>query len=76
HLYGRYILQIDDALYNYDARNYSNYLIRSAGIQNIDWVLKNTAVLHFCGKSKPWNSSYVYRFGILYKHYLNLASKQ
>ena len=35
----------------------------------------NTAILHFCGKRKPWNKAYVGRFGVLYKHYMQLAAR-
>ena len=31
-LYGERILPLDDALWNYDARNYSTYLLRSGGV--------------------------------------------
>lgn len=72
-LYGTDTLELDDAVWNYDARNYSNYLLRSGGQADVDWVMKNTAVLHFCGNAKPWKPGYLYRFGVLYKHYAQLA---
>ena len=37
-LYGRRILPLDDALWNYDARNYNNYRLRSAGAHDLPWV--------------------------------------
>lgn len=74
-MYGRRTLEIDDSIWNYDARNYNTYLLRSGGICDMDWVMGNTAVLHFCGKSKPWQKGYIHRFGILYKHYEQLTRK-
>ncbi len=74
-LYGRHILQVEDALWNYDARNFSSYLLRSNGVYDLQWVMEHTAILHFCGKSKPWNRNYFYRFGILYRHYMQLAQR-
>ncbi len=53
-LYGAKTLWIDDALWNYDARYYPGYLLRSNGAYHMDWVMQNTAILHFCGKRKPW----------------------
>ena len=53
-LYGERVLALDDAVWNYDARNYSNYYLRSGGDCDMDWVFTHTAVLHFCGKAKPW----------------------
>lgn len=72
-LYGSRVLPLDDSVWNYDARNYKNYLLRSSGQWDLDWVISHTAVLHFCGRAKPWKPGYPYRFGILYKHYMQLA---
>ncbi|MBT9902765.1 hypothetical protein GPL24_07115 [Anaerostipes hadrus] len=47
------------------------YLIRSTGKNNLNWIMQNTSVLHFCGKHKPWQDDYKNPFGILYLHYLN-----
>lgn len=74
-LYGRRTLQIDDSIWNYDARNYNTYLLRSGGICDMDWVMKNTAILHFCGKTKPWQKGYIHRFGLLYKHYEHVTEQ-
>ena len=75
-LYGRRILPLDDALWNYDARNYNNYRLRSAGAHDLPWVMEHTAILHFCGRRKPWQRSYQGRFAALYKHYQHLAERQ
>ena len=74
-LYGNRILPLEDVLWNYDARNYSNYLFRSGGLCDLPWVMAHTAILHFCGRTKPWKPNYVYRFGILYQHYRQLAQR-
>jgi len=74
-LYCDKIKEIDDVIWNYDARNYSNYMLRSVGEANMDWVLKNTSILHFCGREKPWKKNYQRRFGILYKHYQSLTNR-
>ncbi len=74
-MYGSRILPLDDAVCNYDARNYNNYMLRSSGEQNVRWVMDNTAILHFCGKAKPWKNGYFYRFGVLYLHYAHLSER-
>lgn len=74
-LYGDRVYSISDVLWNYDARNYSNYLLRSAGEQKVPWVMAHTSILHFCGKAKPWKAGYLYRFGMLYHHYEQLAQR-
>ncbi len=72
-MFGSRILELDDALWNYDARNYNNYRLRSGGSCNMDWVTEHTVILHFCGKAKPWKPGYFHRFGVLYKHYARLT---
>lgn len=75
-LYSRRILPLEDVRWNYDARNYSNYFLRSGGVWDLPWVMEHTAILHFCGKEKPWKKKYVHRFGILYQHYAQLTRRQ
>ncbi len=72
-LYWDRIRKIDDFIWNYDARNYSSYLLRSFGRADTAWVMSHTAVFHFCGKAKPWKEHYSYRFGVLYRHYMQLS---
>ena len=74
-LYSRRILPLEDAIWNYDARNYTAYLLRSGGEWDMQWVMEHTAILHFCGKGKPWKPKYMRRFGILYQHYARLARR-
>lgn len=70
YLYGSYTLQVDDAIWNYDARYFSAYRLRSGGQCDMDWIMQNTVFLHFCGKQKPWKTSHSSRFTALYKHYM------
>ena len=74
-LYGSRILEVDELRWNYDARQYHSYFLTSQGEADVDWVMSNTSILHFCGRSKPWDSSYRYRFGVLYKHYMRQAER-
>ena len=75
-LYGKQTLPVEDVLWNYDVRNYAKYLIRSSGSHDLNWVMDNTAVLHFCGKNKPWHADYKNPFGMLYLHYQNLTLRK
>lgn len=75
YLYGSQTVQVDDAIWNYDARDYSGYLLVSNGAYDLDWIMQNTAILHFCGKRKPWKPSGPKRFAALYKHYMRLAER-
>lgn len=71
-LYGKHSLEIDDTLWNFDPRFYPIYFLRSGGDNDLSWVMDHTAILHFCGRKKPWlDSGYNYFTG-LYKHYQKL----
>lgn len=74
-LYGDQIISIEESLWNYDVRQYEAYRLVSQGEKDMDWVMDNTAVLHFCGKNKPWKKRYRGRFSSLYKHYQHLVEK-
>lgn len=75
-LYGEKTLQVDDTLWNYDARKYTGYLMRSEGEANVRWIMDHTALLHFCGKHKPWNEEGHTPFNSLYLHYMNLTNRR
>lgn len=72
-LYGAQVLPLEDVIWNYDARDYHGYFVTSGGRADVDWVMTHTAILHFCGRAKPWKPGYRYRFGVLYKHYQQLT---
>ncbi|MGI6027962.1 MAG: glycosyltransferase family 8 protein [Candidatus Heteroscillospira sp.] len=74
-LYGTYTKPLPDEIWNYDARYFSSYVIASLGEHEMDWLIRNTAILHFCGKKKPWKTPYPSRFNALYRHYMNLARR-
>lgn len=73
-LYAKKIKCLDEKLYNYDARRFRYYRIVTNGKCNMDFVINNTVMLHFCGKRKPWLATYNGRFHALYKHYEKLAN--
>ncbi|AVM42546.1 glycosyltransferase family 8 protein [Fastidiosipila sanguinis] len=74
-LFSDVTLSIPDEIWNYDARYYSKYLLQSNREYDLDWVMKNTVILHFCGKKKPWNTKNINtKFDSLYKHYMQLEN--
>ncbi|NLY89452.1 MAG: glycosyltransferase family 8 protein [Firmicutes bacterium] len=72
-LYSKEIKKVDEVIYNYDTRFYHYYRIQSGGRVNMDYIMDNTVILHFCGKKKPWQEQYTGEFHSLYKHYERLA---
>lgn len=74
-MYGDKVLPLKDSIYNYDARNYSSYLLRSKGEEDLGWVMENTVILHFCGRDKPWKKNHRTKFTALYRHYMRLCDR-
>lgn len=74
-LYSSFAVEVPDKLWNYDARKYTDYLVRTGGASTMPWVMENTAILHFCGRDKPWNAGYHGRFDALYKNYMMIAAR-
>ena len=74
-MYGDKIMPLKDSIYNYDARNYSSYLLRSKGEEDLEWVMENTVVLHFCGRDKPRKKNHRTKFTALYRHYMSLCDR-
>jgi len=72
-LYSKQIKSLDERLYNYDVRFYTYYKIKSGGECDMDYIFKNTVILHFCGKKKPWEKHYSGKFHSLYKQYERFA---
>lgn len=75
-LYSHEIKEIPDELYNFDIRKDRIYETISSGKWNLDWVIKNTVILHFCGRDKPWyEDNNKGRLTALYKNYFHLTQK-
>lgn len=70
-MYGPKIKSIDDSEWNLDPRWYPKYELQDG--KNLDWIMKHTALIHFCGKHKPWQEDYTELFGALYKDWQNRA---
>ena len=69
-MYGKYTIEIPDEIYNYDARFYPAYLLNSGNKHDLDWIMSNTCILHFCGKRKPWLAQGYNLFTSLYKYFM------
>lgn len=66
-LYSKEIKNIDEVKYNFDARFYLYYKITNK--IDMDYIIENTAIIHFCGKKKPWLKNYTGKFHSLYKYF-------
>jgi len=60
-LYGTKIKIVDYMKYNLSDRMLflNNYEVLNGKEKvDLDWIKKNTVVVHYCGKNKPWNDNY------------------
>lgn len=69
YLYGKYIKEIPDEKWNYDARKYVSYFAKSGAQFDLFWIMENTSIIHFCGKPKPWQQYSDTLFTALYLDY-------
>lgn len=72
-LYGEHIRLVDTMRYNLSDRVLSLY---NADPRNeklgLDWVKRNTSIIHYCGKNKPWKEYYHGSLGIFYQEITTL----
>lgn len=75
-LYGKYIKSVPDELYNFDTRNGRIYETISLGEWTLDWVIKHTVLLHYCGRDKPWlEKTNRGHYTALYKNYFQIVKR-
>jgi lipopolysaccharide biosynthesis glycosyltransferase len=67
-LYGDKIKLVDTMRYNLSDRIFGLYNAdpKSKKI-NVDWVRKNSAIIHYCGKNKPWKDNYAGPMGVFFE---------
>lgn len=67
-IYGNKIKLVDGLKYNLGDRSLNTYNLRNPKNQiNLKWVCKNTVVIHYYGRNKPWQKDYVGKLGCFYK---------
>lgn len=73
-LYGDKIGILDTMIYNLSDRMLSIYNADlSHPRRNLDWIRRNTVIIHYYGKQKPWQTPY---FGVLNVFYKELKEEQ
>ena len=62
------IISLDPYIYNMTER----MMLKPKSIKNdvdLNWVEQNSAIIHYCGRNKPWKDSYIGLFDRFYKQY-------
>jgi len=40
---------------------------------DLDWIRRNTVIIHYCGKNKPWKENYKGELGVFYQSFEHLV---
>lgn len=62
HYNGNKIKKVDSEIYNLSERMVVLHNLKIENKDNkidIDWVRKNTVIVHYCGRNKPWKDNYI-----------------
>ena len=69
-LYGSRIYALDTYRYNMTELLYVLHSPFEKRL-NLEWVRKNSAIIHYCGRNKPWKENYIGVLDIFYKEALH-----
>lgn len=66
-IFGKKIKLVDANIYNFGEREWNKYNIKNPNKPiDLKWIRKNTVIIHYYGKNKPWNKNYIGKLGIFY----------
>jgi len=74
-LYGSRIYALDPFRYNMTERLYQMHAPFEKGL-DLDWVRKNSVIIHYCGRNKPWKENYVGQLDVFYKEAAERLSQE
>ena len=64
-LYAGRILELDPFRYNMTEKLFA-LRVKSDAWHNLDWVRENSAIIHYCGRNKPWKPGYLGKLNVFY----------
>ncbi len=66
-IFGKKIKLVDAKIYNFGEREWNKYNIKNPNKPiDLKWIRRNTVVIHYYGKNKPWNENYIGKLNIFY----------
>lgn len=71
-LFEKYVLPVDERIYNLDEKTYKFFSRPVSGEKRIDldWVRRNSVIIHFNGGKKPWKEeNYAGKLGEFFERY-------
>ena len=75
-LFGDKIKLVDELKYNLGERTWKLYNLNNPKNKIIlKWIRKNTVIIHYYGRNKPWNKDYIGTLDCFYKKVVKLIKK-
>ena len=66
-VFGKKIKLVDENLYNFGEREWNKYNLKNINKPiDLKWIRKNTVIIHYYGKNKPWNGNYIGTLNVFY----------
>lgn len=65
-LYGDKVLLVDALIYNLGERGYNLYNLNNKNKIDLEWIRKNSAIIHYYGRNKPWHKNYRGELNVFY----------
>lgn len=76
-LYGDRIKLLDTLRYNLSDRMLAMHNLSPQNEKlSLDWIRKNTVIIHYCGKWKPWKGRYHRPLGIFYQEAVKAVKRK
>lgn len=75
-LFGNKIKLIDELKYNLSEIAWYKFNINNSKNKiTLKWIIKNTVIIHYCGRNKPWNKEYIGSLDCFYNKTLKQIKK-
>ncbi|WP_088186425.1 glycosyltransferase family 8 protein [Desulfosporosinus sp. FKA] len=71
-LYAGRIIIVDPKIYNLSERYWLIHNLKPKNKEckiDLDWIRRNTVIIHYCGKNKPWKGNYKGKLGTFYRSF-------
>lgn len=75
-LYGSRLLRLNPWRYNMTERLLTASLLTWGHPVDLKWVQENSAIIHYCGRNKPWKPNYMGKLDCIWQKYADLVHFQ
>lgn len=74
-LYGSKIYALDSFRYNMTEKLFRTHSLFEKDL-NLEWVRKNSIIIHYCGRNKPWKNNYLGQLNVFYNEMVTKMNLQ